>query len=91
MKFEMPSCTGCKTCEMACSFKHTGEYRPNLAAISISQNEDGIGFSVSIDKEESDRENNCVGCLDCLEVCTASEDLRSIIIGYLRDKNKKSL
>jgi Fe-S-cluster-containing dehydrogenase component len=33
IRIEPSKCIGCKTCEMACSFKHTGEFAPSRARI----------------------------------------------------------
>lgn len=33
IRIEPLKCIGCKTCEMACSFKHTGEFAPSRARI----------------------------------------------------------
>ena len=33
---DLEKCTGCRTCEMACSFMHYGEYNPTKSAIQVS-------------------------------------------------------
>ena len=33
---DLEKCTGCRTCEMACSFMHYGEYNPVKSAIQVS-------------------------------------------------------
>jgi len=33
IRIEPSKCIGCKTCEMACSFKHTGEFAPSRSRI----------------------------------------------------------
>lgn len=33
---DLDKCTGCRTCEMACSFIHYGEYNPVKSAIQVS-------------------------------------------------------
>ena len=32
----LEKCTGCRTCEMACSFMHYGEYNPTKSAVQVS-------------------------------------------------------
>ena len=32
----LDKCTGCRTCEMACSFMHYGEYNPVKSAVQVS-------------------------------------------------------
>ena len=86
MIFEMPSCNGCQTCEMACSFKHKGEFKPKSAAISIVQKDNGKGFMISMDRKEKEREIDCDGCMKCLKTCPASDALKVIIKKYLKNK-----
>lgn len=40
-------CTGCRTCEMMCSFTHTGEFNPTRSRITVF-NFDKVGFSSPI-------------------------------------------
>ncbi len=86
MMFEMPSCTGCRTCEMACSFKHREAFNPKLAAIKVVEKENEAGFLISIDREAQNRAIDCVGCLECLKYCPADEDLKKIIVNFLKKK-----
>ena len=40
---EMELCSGCRTCELACSFHHSGIFSPELSSIKISKsNRTGI-------------------------------------------------
>jgi anaerobic carbon-monoxide dehydrogenase iron sulfur subunit len=32
----LEKCTGCRSCELACSFKHHGEYNPAMSNIQVS-------------------------------------------------------
>ena len=54
-------CTGCRTCELACSFFHDGEFRPTTSRISIHTWE-MEGFSTPM---------TCQQCEDapCVAVC----------------------
>jgi carbon-monoxide dehydrogenase iron sulfur subunit len=54
-------CTGCRTCELICSFTHTGEINPSRARISVFSF-DKVGFSAPM---------VCQQCsaAACMEVC----------------------
>jgi len=84
MKFDMPSCGGCRTCEIACSFHHTGEFKPAVSSLKVVEKEEGPGYFVVL-KEESDEEGfACDGCkgLDiplCIEYCKEADDLYKIL------------
>lgn len=82
--FEMPSCGGCRTCEIACSFKHTGEFNPSVSSIKIIEKEDGLGFCVCLTDKSGERRQICDGCIDidepmCLQYCEKKEDLIIIL------------
>lgn len=84
MKQDMPSCGGCRTCEMVCSFHHTGEYNPSLSSIRILEKDNGAGFVVMLLEENGTEGLACDGCpgLDrplCLKVCREENDLASIL------------
>ena len=84
MIFEMPSCGGCRTCEMACSFKHTGEFKPSILSIKILEKERAAGFLVSIaqDAHEGNLACDCFSKKEgplCLEYCLKNEDLLNIL------------
>lgn len=53
-------CTGCGSCELACSFNHEGEFRPAAARISVLRFEAGIAVPLT-----------CLQCDEpsCLKVC----------------------
>jgi Fe-S-cluster-containing hydrogenase component 2 len=84
MKQDMPSCGGCRTCEMVCSFHHTGEYAPSLSSIKILEKENGAGFLVLLLETGGTEGLACDGCrgLDqplCLKVCREEDDLAGIL------------
>jgi len=88
MEFEMRSCGGCRTCEIACSFKHTGEFIPSKSSIKILDKEDGEGLIVYL-VDKTDEDNiACDGCKDldipmCVEVCEKEDDLKNILKEFL--------
>lgn len=54
-------CSGCRTCELVCSFERTGTFNPRLSAVTVAQYEDVL-TSVPI---------MCMQCdeASCLKVC----------------------
>jgi len=93
MEFEMFSCGGCRTCEMACSFKHAGEFIPSISSIRILDKKSNLGFIVSL-VEESDGQNMaCDGCKEievplCVQYCEKSEDLKHILKELMKISKK---
>ena len=93
--YEMPSCGGCRTCELACSFKHTGEFNPSVSSIRIIEKEDGLGFCVGLTEKRGERRQICDGCIDmvepmCLQYCDKKEDLKETLQKFLdAHKTKK--
>lgn len=84
MKQDMPSCGGCRTCEMVCSFHHTGEYNPSLSSIKILEKDNGAGFLILLLEKKSAEGFACDQCqrLDqplCLQVCREEDDLAKIL------------
>ena len=67
----LENCTGCKTCELACSLTRTGSYWPAKSAISVNMVKDG--FDVEINFEEGFR-STCDKCVNseipnCVKYC----------------------
>jgi len=84
MEQDMPSCGGCRTCEMACSFHHTGEYNPSVSSIKILEKDSGAGFLVLLLEDKGTDGFACDRCqgLDtplCLQVCREEDDLARIL------------
>lgn len=84
MIFEMPMCNGCRTCEMACSFKHSGEFNPSMSAIKVSDKGEGRGFSISLAEVSGGDNFVCVACRECTQYCPAAGDLGEIIQEFER-------
>ncbi|MCB2202819.1 hypothetical protein KQH56_02310 [bacterium] len=85
MDFEMDDCGGCQTCEIACSYKHTGEFNNRVSSIEIVELKDKPGYSVRITHDSSGERIMCDGCQDvdgdplCVEFCPKREELIEII------------
>lgn len=100
MKFDMSSCGGCRTCEMACSFHHTGKFMPSVSSLVIVDKEDGPGCEVMLIRESDGTRMACDGCdgLDvplCMDYCREIDDLGEILFefdakhGHLKGSSKK--
>jgi Fe-S-cluster-containing hydrogenase component 2 len=82
--FEMPLCGGCRTCEMACSFHHKGEFSPSVSSIKIIDKTQCAGFDVLLSEKDDGDTMACDGCRElrvplCLEYCTKKDDLKKIL------------
>ena len=94
MVFEMPSCGGCRTCEIACSFKHIGEFAPSVSSLKILDREDGNGYDVLLLEETGPEGLSCDGCPErdiplCVEYCHMPDDLTKILFDFLAHCEKK--
>jgi Fe-S-cluster-containing hydrogenase component 2 len=96
MVFEMPSCGGCRTCEIACSYKHTGEFAPFVSSLKILDREDGDGYDVFLSEGAAPEGLSCDGCQErdiplCVEYCHEPDDLTKIIFDFLAyiEKSRK--
>lgn len=84
MKFDMRSCGGCRTCEIACSFHHNEEFNPATSSIKILDKTNEPGFIVLL-VEENDRESiACDFCEGievplCVQYCKEKEELAKMI------------
>ncbi|CAD7775094.1 Putative dimethyl sulfoxide reductase iron-sulfur subunit B [Candidatus Methanoperedenaceae archaeon GB50] len=58
--FDYEKCSGCRMCELACSFEHTGEFSPARSRIAVLSLEHGVDMPVA-----------CLHCEDplCMSVC----------------------
>jgi len=91
MIFQMPNCGGCRTCELACSFKHTGTYNPEVSSIQILDNPDAPGFQIRLVENSDGTRFACDLCSGsdapvCLEYCHEKE----ILQGFLLELGKKT-
>jgi Fe-S-cluster-containing hydrogenase component 2 len=87
MIFEMPSCGGCKTCEMACSYRHSGEFKPEISSIQILEKESELGYLVLIVEDDVHERKACDNCNGqqiplCVLFCEKSEDLKGVLEEY---------
>jgi ferredoxin len=83
--FDMPSCGGCRTCELACSFHHTEEFTPAASSIKILNRTSGPGYQVLLMAENQGKRIACDGCKEldvplCMEYCREIDDLGKILL-----------
>ncbi len=92
MKFELKDCGGCRTCAMACSYKFTGEFNYNNAAIKIIERVDLNGFDIELIDDE-DAPFRCDGCGDyhtplCVQFCHFKDELKGFIDTLMKSKEE---
>ena len=91
MIFEMSTCGGCRTCEMACSFRHKGEFIRSVSSIKSLEKKGEPGYVVSI-AENHDGETMACDCFtkkdppQCLEYCIKDKDLAEILKRFVEAK-----
>ena len=88
MIFDLSSREGCRTCEMACSFKQKGEFNPSVSAIKIFDKKNGVGYSLSLAEKKDGGGLSCMGCKECVQVCPVSEDLEKVIEEFKKKTGK---
>jgi len=94
MKFNMPTCGGCRTCEIACSFRHTGEFTPAVSSIKILDKGNEPGFVVSLFEEDKGLNRACDGCKElevplCMQYCRERDELEKILEEFMKKAKKE--
>jgi Fe-S-cluster-containing dehydrogenase component len=84
MKFDMRSCGGCRTCEIACSFHHSGEFNPTISSIKILDKVNEPGFIVLLVEKNDGKSIACDFCEGievplCVQYCKEKEELAKMI------------
>jgi Fe-S-cluster-containing hydrogenase component 2 len=78
-------CTGCRSCELACSFHHRKVFSPSLASIHIVRDEEEGEFGIEIYRESETGHLAC-NCPPadkfCMRYCPAvARDQLNAILG----------
>ena len=95
MKFDMPSCGGCRTCELACSFHVLGAFVPSASCLKIVEKDDGPGYAVLL-KDVADGDgpacDDCAGLATplCMDYCRESDDLKIILEKFRASRSPKN-
>ena len=92
--FDMPSCGGCRTCELACSFHHTQEFVPSISSLKVLDKKAGVGYQVWLAIENCGESIACDGCKGlevplCMEYCKEMDDLGKILLNFEEKKGQK--
>ncbi len=57
-------CTGCRTCEVACSYHHTGSFQPSVASIRVERDEiSGVITLAQLSTCDGCPEEKCPWCI----------------------------
>lgn len=92
MVFDMPSCGGCRTCELACSYHHTGKFNYAFSSIRVIDKENEEGFQIELIEERDGERYACDACKGlktpaCVEYCKESDALLKMIDLLTTKKN----
>ena len=73
LTFDTRECTGCRTCEVACSYHHEKIFCPSISSIEIS--EKTLGFTLSFYTDQMGEHLACDGCKGeeeplCVKYCS---------------------
>lgn len=87
--FDMPTCGGCRTCELACSYRHLEEFNPVVSSLKLVEKEDGVGYFISLVDAAMGPRRACDGCKGwpsrlCVDVCREEEVLNKMIDALLQ-------
>jgi len=74
MIFDMLDCGGCKTCELVCSYHHTGVFSLEMSSIKILNKKDERGYLIKLVDKKEGLALPCDGCKNlkeplCLQYC----------------------
>jgi len=97
MKFvyKMFSCGGCRTCEMACSYREHKTFSFDDSCIRILEADQGNGYSVSFMHPEGYEDNPCLVCINeqneplCIQFCNEPQELTDILHRYVKEIEEK--
>jgi Fe-S-cluster-containing hydrogenase component 2 len=86
----MPLCGGCRTCEIACSFHHKGEFSPSASSIKILEKKKSAGFDVFLAGKNEGTAIACDRCQGlrvplCVEYCTKKDELNTILNAFFQE------
>ena len=91
--FDTKGCTGCRTCEIACSYHHRKAFGPSISSIVVlnSLTKDG-GIKISFHKQDENGHLACDRCAGeeepyCVKYCNilARDELRDFLNSFLKE------
>ena len=65
-------CTGCRSCEIACSYRHNGVFSRKGTSITVSRMESEGKFDIVLWLDEKRGHVPCDNCAFCLAYCPLS-------------------
>ena len=89
MLFDMPDCGGCRTCELACGFKHTGAFSHSASSLRVLDKEDRRGYTVELLEQSEGQRFACDGCQEldeplCVQHCREAESLADMVREFVQ-------
>jgi Fe-S-cluster-containing hydrogenase component 2 len=95
MVFETKACTGCRSCELSCSYHHSGTFRPAISSVRVSERINELSYSLTIFESERNGHRACDLCRGlaeplCVKYCNPlmREELQ-LILRKFRDATEK--
>jgi Fe-S-cluster-containing dehydrogenase component len=85
-------CTGCRSCEIACSYHHKKVFSRSLSSIEIIRHEKEGKFEMLLHQRRKNGHIPCDRCGFCLKYCpeVARDELRAVIAGEAMEKEETS-
>ena len=80
IQVDLYKCTGCRRCEAACAFFHTGRINPSLARIKVT-----LLYESGLDGPVVCQQCQERYCLKCPEEALTTD--KAFLDGYLRDRS----
>jgi ferredoxin len=78
-------CTGCRSCEIACSYHHRKIFSRKIGSIEIKRWEKEGRFGIMLYRQAQDERMACDGCKFCLKYCpeVARDELKAVLEGEI--------
>lgn len=89
MLFDMPNCGGCRTCELACGFRHTGAFTYASSSLIVVDKQDQRGHQIVLLNQVEGLRPACDGCQEldeplCVQFCREAQDLAGMVQEFIR-------
>jgi len=81
MFFDTEKCTGCRSCEIACSYHHKRNFSRKAGSIKVERLEKEGKFRIILWLQSQNGRPGCDGCGFCLNYCPpiARDELKAIL------------
>lgn len=88
--FEAETCVGCRTCELACSFHHTGFFQRGVSSMDVTSKPKGLEQLITFYRESIEGRIACDMCKGlevplCVRFCprTFRDELEELLKSHL--------